>query len=144
MAHHIRGIIGPKGRLSEITARGLPEEVRELDVGMGWVPMTEAMMEKLAVRHPNPIDADVRFERLGWGVLELLSELSEKSAILYLETEYFGRVGQQLATVFVDGVRTVEACSVDEGLRAIGVVARAEEDEWDTVGLNNFRHMPDE
>lgn len=144
MAHHIRGIVGPKGRLSEITALGLPEEVRELDVGMGWVPMTEAMMEKLALLHPNPSDADVRFERLGWGVLELLSELSRGSALIYLETEYFGKVGQQLATVFVGGVRTIEACSVDEALRAIGVVARAEQDEWDTVGLANYRHMPDE
>lgn len=144
MSHAIQGIVGPRDALSRVESLSLPEEVRPLDVGMGWVPMTERMLEALRVRTPSPADADARFERFGWGVPELVAELSRGSALLYLETEYFGTVGAQLATVYVDGVRTMEACPVNDALRAIGVDARAEQDEWDTVGLSTYRHMPDE
>jgi hypothetical protein len=144
MAHHVRGIVGPRSALERTASLGLPEEPRELDVGMAWLPVTEAVMTALAQRTPAPAEADVRFERLGWGVIELCSELSRGGRLAYLETEYFGQVGQQLASVFEDGARTVETATVNEALRAIGVVARAEEDEWDTVGLDAHRVMPDE
>jgi hypothetical protein len=144
MAHHVRGIVGPRTALDRITTLGLPEAPRELDVGMAWLPMTEAMMTALGRRYPEPVPADVRFERLGWGVIELCSDLSQGGALVYLETEYFGQVGQQVASVFSTGARTLETATVNEALRAIGVIARAGEDEWDTVGLNQYRVMPDE
>lgn len=144
MAHHIRGIVGPRTALERVTSLGLPEAPRELDVGMAWLPMTEAMMTALGKRYPDPMPADARFERLGWGVIELCCDLSRAGAIVYLETEYFGQVGQQLASVFAQSTRTVETATVDDALRAIGVVALAGQDEWDTVGLNQYRVMPDE
>jgi hypothetical protein len=144
MPHHIRGIVGPRSALERVASLGLPEEPRELDVGMGWLPMTEAMMTALSKRYPEPAPADVRFERLGWGVIELCADLSQTAPIAYLETEYFGTVGQQLATVFDEGARSLDAGRVNEALRSIGVVARAEQDEWDTVGLGQYRVMPDE
>ena len=144
MAHHVRGIVGPRTALAHVTSLGLPEAPHELDVGMAWLPVTEAVMTALAQRSPEPAEADVRFERLGWGVIELCCDLSRDGAIVYLETEYFGQVGQQLAAVFEGGARTVETATVNEALRAIGVIARAEEDEWDTVGLDAHRVMPDE
>lgn len=144
MSHLTRAIVGPLSQLEQAQELGLPEAPRELDVGMAWLPITEAMMEALGTRYPAATAADVRFERLGWGVIELCQALSKEGPLAYLETEYFGQVGQQLATVFDAGERTIESTNVNEALRAIGVVARAGQDEWDTVGLSQYRHMPDE
>jgi hypothetical protein len=144
MSHHVRGLVASRPLLARAVELGLPEAPRDLDVGMAWLPVTEAVMTALAQRTPEPAEADVRFERLGWGVLELCAELSREGRLVYLETEYFGQVGQQLASVFEHGARTIETATVNEALRAIGVIARAGEDEWDTVGLDTQRVMPDE
>lgn len=144
MSHHVRGLVASRSLLARAAELGVPEAPRELDVGMAWLPVTEAVMAALAQRFPAPAEADVRFERLGWGVIDLCVELSRGGRLVYLETEYFGQVGQQLASVFEGGARTLETATVNEALRAIGVIARAEEDEWDTVGLQHHRVMPDE
>jgi hypothetical protein len=64
--------------------------------------------------------------------------------VAYIETDYFGRTGSQVATAFERGVRILECGSVNEALRAIGVRAAAGCDEWDTVGLSDHRSMPDD
>ncbi len=60
-------------------------------------------------------------------------------------TEYFGGVGEQWAATYrVPGLEPVVAGSIDEALRVLGVTtATGEYDEFDTVGLGDFRSTPD-
>lgn len=70
--------------------------------------------------------------------------------MVYVETEYFGGVGEQSATAFVDGREAVApqrarggGGAINQALRAIGTVRSAELDEFDTVGLGRWRSMDD-
>lgn len=142
MSHTIQAILGARSVLSHAASLGLSAEVQPLDVGMGWIAVTDAVLDHLTERLERAAAPDARFARLGWGLPELLVELSAHGPVAYVETEYVGQVGEQAATVYVSGRRSVESCRVNEALRAIGVVARAGQDEWDTVGLGANRHMP--
>ncbi len=143
MSHQIQGVVASKEVLAHAAGCGFPDPVRPLDVGMGFVPVTEAALTALSARYGEG-DADGRFGRLGWGVPAALAQLSAHGALVYLETEYVGGVGEQSATVYAEGARVIDTCTINEALRRIGVVARAEMDEWDTIGLGDYRHMPDE
>ena len=142
MSHTIQAILGAREVLAHAAELGLTSEVQELDVGMGWIAVTDAVLDRLTERVERTAAPDARFARLGWGLPELLVELSAHGPIAYVETEYVGRIGEQAATVYDAGRRTIETCRVNEALRAVGVVARADQDEWDTVGLGANRAMP--
>lgn len=61
-----------------------------------------------------------------------------------LMTDYFGGVGSQYACLFV-GDRCegfAGPCPINQLLRALGVIARAGLDEFDTVGLGRHRTNP--
>ncbi|MBZ0117604.1 MAG: hypothetical protein K8H88_11440 [Sandaracinaceae bacterium] len=86
---------------------------------------------------------DERFVHFGSVLPAIMAELSTLGPVAYVETGYFGGVGEQVATAFDDRVRILECGSVNDALRAIGVRAAHGRDEWDTVGLSGHRHMPD-
>lgn len=59
-------------------------------------------------------------------------------------TDYFGGVGQQWAQVY-QGAAIVnpQIRSINQALAQLGVVARPGMDEFDTVGLSNYRSQPE-
>lgn len=61
-----------------------------------------------------------------------------------INSDYFGGHGDQWAVAY-EGSRLVvgEAASVNEALRALGVVRAPGLDEWDTIGLGDYRSNPD-
>jgi len=58
-------------------------------------------------------------------------------------TDYFGGVGDQWASAYVNGRRIPDVRHVNDALRALGVQAIGEADEFDTVGLGKHRSSPD-
>ncbi len=73
---------------------------------------------------------------------ELLNHDEPHFAII--ATNYFGGVGTQWAGVYRGTVREPNINSINDALRSLGVVARDDLDEFDTVGLSRTRHPPDE
>jgi hypothetical protein len=73
---------------------------------------------------------------------ELTLEAAPTFAVIM--TEYFGGVGDQWACAF-NGTRRVtgDKATINDVLRALGVVRRGEADEFDTVGLGRYRSTPD-
>ena len=73
---------------------------------------------------------------------ELLGDLCPTFAIIY--TEYFGGVGEQFAQLY-QGVDLVdlEASTINQALKGLGIQAGSGNDEFDTVGLGDYRHNPD-
>jgi hypothetical protein len=80
-------------------------------------------------------------------VVHIVSELTSRSAPRFglIQTEYFGGVGGQWACAFTGTHRdSPDDASIDDVLRALGVVRREGLDEFDTVGLGDHRRSPDE
>lgn len=65
---------------------------------------------------------------------------SPRFAVIF--TDYFGGNGDQWAIAY-EGERLLDERSVNTALRELGVVRADGVDEWDTIGLADFRHNPD-
>jgi hypothetical protein len=74
-------------------------------------------------------------------VCELTGNAASPFALVM--TDYFGGTGSQWGCVFRGAVRSSEGRTINEALRALGIVRREGQDEFDTVGLGNHRHSPD-
>ena len=84
-----------------------------------------------------------------------LSTVAEEGTLAYIETNYFGGTGSQAAAVFVDGKLVLKAAipvtrnppnrddPINTALRALGVMAAEGQDEFDTLGLRQFRNLED-
>lgn len=144
MAHHIHAIIGAAAVVARAAELGLTGAPIALDSGFAWVPVPDHEIDHLAETTALPRSPwDERFVHFGSVLPAIIAELSMHSPVAYIETEYFGGVGEQVATAFDHRVRILECGSVNEALRAIGVRAARGRDEWDTLGLSGHRHMPD-
>jgi hypothetical protein len=102
--------------------------------------------------HLLPIDGDDGRE-------ELLQALSRRGKCAYLETNYFGGAGTQIAETWENGERTmgplisydgidnktnqpemtVVEAAINQVLRAMGIQEQGGMDEFDTLGLGRFR-----
>ena len=67
------------------------------------------------------------------------------SRFALIETEYFGGVGEQFATVYDGSERVFEVTEggINAALKVIGVAAAPGMDEFDTVGLGKYRSFWD-
>jgi len=74
-------------------------------------------------------------------VCELTGRLGSPFAVIL--SEYFGGNGDQWAVAFERDVALIPpGASVNDALRALGVVATEGRDEWDTIGLGHYRSNP--
>ena len=84
------------------------------------------------------------------GVIDVALRVSQSSAVAYMSTEYFGGDGGQDAIAWLNGdvIFSPESegygdawpnSAISQALRAIGVIANAEQDEFDALGLGNHR-----
>jgi hypothetical protein len=142
VAHHIHAIIGAAvvARAAEL---GVMSSPIALESSFAWVPVPDHEIDRLAgtttlARSPR----DERFVHFGGALPAVIAELSMHGPVAYIETEYFGGAGTQVATAFNRRVRILECGSVNEALRMIGVRAARGRDEWDTLGLSAHRGMP--
>ncbi len=77
---------------------------------------------------------------------ELTAELAERAATLsegqhiaFVEAEYFGGAGSQMATVWHEGEVAAAEVTINEALRLLGVVREGDQDEFDSAGLGRHR-----
>jgi hypothetical protein len=96
--------------------------------------------------------------RISTGVMAFAARASQGAGISYLETEYFGGVGEQNAVLWQNGVLTLGplTMSSDGGalgrrprtlwpinavLRGLGLRAEVGLDEFDAIGLGAYRSL---
>lgn len=144
VGQHIHAIIGAAGVVARAGDLGLTNAPIALDSGFAWVPVPDHELDRIAETTTLPRSPrDERFVHFGSVLPAILAELSMHGPVAYVETDYFGGVGEQVATAFDRRVRILECGRVNEALRAIGVRAAHGRDEWDTLGLSGHRRMPD-
>jgi len=112
--------------------------------GVTLIPITA---ELLSERFGFPdLDHAGPFWKLGPALETLLTEISQAGAVAYVEADYFGGTGTQVAAVWWRGqcvlgpVCSDGAGAINHALRRLGVPHSAERDAFDEVGLGRFRH----
>ena len=144
MGHYIQAIIAPQ----EVIDKEVPtiEGARKalLSHGLAAIPITSEVWDEIQER-PGVVCDVIPEGRLLRGspvLYELLSEVSQSGPAIYVETEYFGGVGEQFAIIAENGdiVSFWEGDHpINEALRKLGIEAEEGLDEFDTVGLGLTR-----
>lgn len=108
-------------------------------------------------------DPLIKFLELNSGIVAILdwpgnrssegydnSKLLAGRTISSISTDYFGGLGEQSATLYVDGkvgydgdTENGDPEPINNALRFMGVESIGENDEFDTVGLGNYRSNQD-
>jgi hypothetical protein len=122
--------------------------VIDLPEGLGLVPLSEALMREVQERWPAA-EGSGRisgvFEFMTPSLERWVQELSRGGVIGYIETEYFGGEGFERSAVFRDSNVVLGpldgAGAVNRALRALGVVAKPGQEEFDVVGLGRHRSL---
>jgi len=112
------------------------------------VPLSEPLLREVQERWPGAVGsthvAGV-FEFLTPPVENWVRALSKGSAIAYIETEYFGGEGFERSAIFRDSNVVLGpldgAGAVNGALRALGIVAKPGQEEFDVVGLGRHRSL---
>ncbi|WP_330460835.1 hypothetical protein OIB37_30550 [Streptomyces sp. NBC_00820] len=131
-------------------ARGLAAAATA-PVGQGFslMPMTRELFDGVT---DGSAAEPLGFWRLPAGFDGTLARWSTTGAVAYVESEYFGGVGEERAAVWDGGALVLGPLHLPEGqafprdggpvsqaLRRLGVVAGATEDEFTAVGLDRHR-----
>lgn len=146
MAHFVTGLIARHAALRTFAAaHGLPAPVALTGV-LSLLPLSEDSLDTLLPVTPHDFYSGFNF--LSPALAGLLSTGSERAALLYFETEYFGGMGTQGAAVFRDGElvfgpQSAELGPINNALAVLGVrTVPPAVDEFETAGLQ--RHASTE
>ncbi len=151
MGHQLSAVI-LKGGYDDAIAEQYDLRAIPLGVGLTMFPIDHyftACWSKLlgvegSLRTPTNFD-DLIFpcDRV---VSELMTRVTLRSDPVFaiIATEYFGGMGSQGAAVYC-GTELVsnEITTINQALGYLGVVAQGDCDEFDTVGLDRHRSMPE-
>ena len=78
----------------------------------------------------------------------MINAISDAPLFAVIETDYFGGVGDQAAALYQGSSELMQPTSapvgpINEALKKLGIVARSPLDEFDTIGLGNYRNFDD-
>jgi hypothetical protein len=112
----------------------------------------------LAKKSEIESDPRIKFKELEQGIVAILDypgieekDLLANRLVASINTDYFGGAGSQSASVTMDGNVIYEiddeefprARPINEALRLLGVRRKDDMDEFDTIGLGNYRTNQD-
>jgi len=144
MGHYIQAIIADQQVIDKAIPTIDGARKAPLRHGLAAIPVTSEVWDEIQQR-PGLTCTVVPEGRLLRGtpmLYGLLCEVSRLGPAIYVETEYFGGVGEQYAVVAQDGdiVSFWEGeRPINEALRRLGIEAEEGLDEFDTVGLGLTR-----
>jgi len=162
MGHMIQGCIGNLAIINKICS--LIEEsqlkVEELPQQYYLLYITDSLSDYIQTGSET-VNEFEPFEYLSFSMKAFLESVSLAGDFVYLETDYFGGLGSQTAGVFRKGkLNTVSVSNgtnidvsipyperlfdepINKSLREIGVICKQSLDEFDTLNLSDYRHMP--
>lgn len=151
LGHCIIAVIGMPDVVQRVVdAAGCPPFTK-LPQGLAIASLGDAQIDALCDKKPGQhVDG---FQQLSAGLKNALIAEVGSGQIVYLETEYFGGFGSQAAAVFEAGAVVFEAATpvgyegispddpINSALRILGVTANQSLDEFDAVGLGEFRDL---
>ena len=159
MGHRVSLFVGPSTTLRAIVSVAPRARVFALTPAARFLvlPLTEEVHDDIHAQFGTG-DWPEQGPLLSSTDLGLAQRASRGAALAYVETDYFGGQGRQNALLWRDGALilqpselTTEAAAarsaplrpINAVLRALGVVAVAGQDEFDTLGLGRWRSNDD-
>jgi len=143
MGHAISAIVGKDpGSLEGNDTRGL--RLVSLPQGFCLVPVTAELVDAWAGSEPAELDDGHRPGLDCTVVREVAHHVFGRARFAVVETDYFGGSGDQAAVVYENGSvimepEVAEVGPINRALRLIGVHAGRAHDEFDALGLAQFR-----
>jgi hypothetical protein len=159
MGHALRAVIGPTGSASDFASRWVAARAVALPQGFMLIPVTDALIDDISELYgSNRPDPFVELSFLSAALADAISQSSGEGPLAYIETDYFGGIGQQNAIAW-DGRRVVfgpltsetkwtgdcviqppaSEQAINQVLRSMGVWTRGGLDEFDMLGIGEFR-----
>ena len=159
MGHSLSAILGKESATTHFASRWVLATPIDLPQGLRLIPLTirlhEDIDELVNSHQPEPFD---EFSYLSASVVEAIIQSSHAGALAYIETDYFGGVGSQAAVLWDGGkiasgphkhtvygdVATQDSkesgiLAINLVLKNLGVWCKANQDEFDAIGLSRFR-----
>ncbi|MEM7666985.1 MAG: hypothetical protein AAF250_14100 [Pseudomonadota bacterium] len=167
MGHHINALIGNRRTLAKLIDRFGAPEPTEVPFGLVIVPLDDRRLDELGIWDERPIGD---FCHLNQSMADEIGRWLGQGRAIYIETDYFGGMGSQHAAIFENGEmlwnrsistfakqtkrsllnvlggmfsgrHTASKSPISEGLAELGVEAEGETDEFDALGLGEFRML---
>lgn len=157
MGHTIQGFIAKTKILQEGAHWVTDAHVIPLSQSLSLLPVTEGLHDGLMSEPPRVRKPYKEFWRLSFEMEAFALRKSRLGAVAYVETDYFGGVGQQAAILWKDGSAIVgplgtEIVKIDTAIRRVGaelpvntvlwrmgVEIGAARDEFEAIGLHHHR-----
>ena len=149
--HDVKAVIANFEILKQFQSNLESGVVCPLPQGFGLLPITDVLMKQFR-SHSAGIFSFKKppIAEIPCGLLNLIFEISQLVPVAYITTEYFGGSGGQDAAAWKKGKLLFSPSSVgyekewpnssiSQALRAIGVIAEINKDEFDSLGLGNYR-----
>lgn len=146
--HDVKALIAKSDYLQS-HVRSLKEAALcQLPQGLALLPVTHALAVELD-SHPGNARPTI-LEELSAGTAVLATDISRATPVAFVTTFYFGGQGGQDAMVWFGGELIFSPSStpysgvwpnspISRALRILGVTPEDGKDEFDTIGLGNFR-----
>ncbi len=151
MGHNITAVIGAPAVVARVVnAAGCPAPT-DLKFGLQIAPLGHQQIDQLTQLQPG--ERFDGFVHLSAGLQNALINAIDQGTLVYLETDYFGGTGSQAAAVLTAGSVVMRASvpvsreparredPINAALRALGIEAATGEDEFETIGLRQFRDL---
>lgn len=162
--HCIRAFIGKRDIISTFANNWMKANSIMLAQGFAMIFLTNELYDDVVELADSILDIDFSmfFDYLSPSIYELLLQESRSGKLVYIETDYFGGVGRQSAILFEKGVIKIQPHKTEtcwdektysfyhkpEGDKAINIVLKElgvykddGKDEFDSIGLGNYRNM---
>lgn len=161
MGHYIQVVIGKEEIIDKFQDKWIHAHKLLLKQGFALVPLTKDLFDDITELVDNKQETQyVQFNYLNSSINELLKSESHKGALAYLETEYFGGSGVQVAILYknqqinlgplkterVWNQKLMSYETIPQGKNAInkvleemGVSKIGGKDEFDSVELGFYR-----
>ncbi|WP_409235739.1 hypothetical protein [Streptomyces sp. PA5.6] len=149
MSYDLKAVIANSELLTTVTTPLPHARVTPLRHGLALMPVTEALLNALA---PQPHVPRTGFWSLTPRLAQHLTVWSAGGPVAYVESEYFGGIGEENAAVWragcialgplhlrEDDAPPAEGSAVCRALRELGLNASGTEDEFTIAGLGDHR-----
>ena len=120
------------------------DKAKKVEIGQGisLIPMTAELFDQINdFVESNSVD---KFEYLTDNIEIKILQIIDNKKIAYVEAEYFGGQGGQIAIIWKDNKRNKQfefgENKINELLKDFGVIAEKGQDEFLTLGFGIHRH----
>jgi hypothetical protein len=159
MSHSIQVFIARKEILESIALTLNQARLIFLPMGFAMIPNTEELFDSITNNQQARANKEFEvFYKLSSALISWAEDLSKVGPVAYIETDYFGGTGSQSAVAWLKGKvicgpseseakwlngqlvdEPLEQTAINKALKCLGVERGEALDEFDAIGLGNYR-----